>query len=80
MPTCVQRHLGFPTIARTWVSQHIDLVVRRTFWMMGITASFFGEVEATDARPFGRCESGTRMGLCRRIDRFFCDLPISEEL
>lgn len=47
--------------------------------MIGNTASFFGEDEAADSRPFGRCESGTRMGLCRRIDRFFCDLPISEQ-
>jgi hypothetical protein len=44
--------------------------------MIGNTASFFGEDEAADSRPLGRCESGTRMGLCRRIDRFFCDFPI----
>jgi len=57
---------------------HMDLVRRHTFWMIGNTASFFGEDEAADSRPLGRCESGTRIGLCRRIDRFFCDFPISE--
>lgn len=44
--------------------------------MMGKIASFFEEDEAADARPFGKCESGTRIGLCRRIARFFCDFPI----
>jgi hypothetical protein len=39
---------------------------------MGSTASvLLDEEEAAAARPFGRCESGTRMGLCRRMDRFF---------
>lgn len=57
---------------------YTDLAIRRTFWMIGNTASFLGEDEAADSRPLGRCESGTRMGLCRRMDRFFCDFPISE--
>jgi len=48
--------------------------------MIGKMASFFEDDEAADARPFGRCESGTRMGLWRRIARFFCDLPIDIEL
>lgn len=45
----------------------------RTFLMMGSTASVLSldEEEAAAARPFGRCESGTRMGLCRRMARFF---------
>jgi hypothetical protein len=43
----------------------------RTFLMMGSTASVLLEEEEAAARPFGRCESGTRMGLCRRMDRFF---------
>jgi hypothetical protein len=45
--------------------------------MIGKIASFFEDDEAADARPLGKCESGTRMGLCRRIARFFCDFPIS---
>lgn len=47
-----------------------------TFWMMGKIASVLDEDEAAEASPFGKCESGTRTGLCRRIERFFCDLPI----
>ena len=45
---------------------------------MGRIASAFeaGADSDADARPCGRCESGTRMGLCRRILRCFCDLPI----
>ena len=43
----------------------------RTFLMMGSTASVLLDEEEAAARPFGRCESGTRMGLCRRMDRFF---------
>ena len=42
-----------------------------TFLMMGKTASVLLEEDEAAARPFGRCESGTRMGLCRRIERFF---------
>ena len=44
-----------------------------TFLIMGSTASvLLGGVEAAPAsEPFGRCESGTRMGLCLRIDFFF---------
>lgn len=49
---------------------------RRTFCMMGKIASFLEEDEAADARPFGRCESGTRIGLCLRMAFFFCDFPI----
>ena len=37
-----------------------------------------GDAEA-DARPFGRWESGTRMGLCLRILLFFCDFPMAAE-
>jgi hypothetical protein len=50
----------------------------QTFSMTGRTASFFAvEVDAdAEARPCCRCESGTRIGLCRRIARFFCVLPI----
>ena len=46
---------------------------------MGRIASCFDEDEEADARPFGRCESGTRIGLCRRIERFFCDFPMTED-
>jgi hypothetical protein len=49
-----------------------------TFFMMGSTASVLLDEDDAAARPFGMCESGTRMGLCRRIDRFFCDLPMAE--
>lgn len=46
--------------------------------MIGRRDSFFAvEVDAdAEARPCCRCESGTRIGLCRRIARFFCVLPI----
>lgn len=46
--------------------------------MTGRTASFFAvEVDAdAEVRPCCRCESGTLIGLCRRIARFFCVLPI----
>ena len=47
-----------------------------TFWMIGKIAFVLEDDDSADARPFGKCESGTRMGLCRRIARFFCDLPI----
>jgi hypothetical protein len=47
-----------------------------TFFMMGSTASVLLDEDEAAARPFGMCESGTRMGLCRRMDRFFCDLPM----
>ena len=33
-----------------------------------------------DASPLGRCESGTRMGLCLRITFFFWDLPMVKVL
>jgi len=33
-----------------------------------------------DASPFGRCESGTRIGLCLRMIFFFCDLPMIVDL
>ena len=46
--------------------------------MMGSTASVLLDEDDAAARPFGMCESGTRMGLCRRIVRFFCDLPMAE--
>jgi len=39
-------------------------------------ASVFDELEDADARPLGRWESGTRIGLCLLIARFFCDLPM----
>jgi hypothetical protein len=48
--------------------------------MIGKIASFFDEDEAADASPFGKCESGTRIGLCRRIALFFCDLPIPVDI
>jgi len=51
-----------------------------TFFMMGSTASVLLDEDEAAARPFGMCESGTRMGLCRRMDRFFCDLPMAETL
>ena len=44
--------------------------------MMGKIASVLVEDEDAEARPFSKCESGTLTGLCRRINRFFCDLPI----
>ena len=46
--------------------------------MTGRTASFFAvEVDAdAEVSPCCRCESGTLIGLCRRIARFFCVLPI----
>ncbi len=47
-----------------------------TFWMIGRTASFFEDDLTAASRPWGRCESGTRTGLCRRIAFFFCALPI----
>lgn len=50
-----------------------------TFCMIGKMASFFVEASAAEASPFGRCESGTRTGLCLRIDRFFCDLPMFDD-
>ena len=43
---------------------------------MGKMASVLAEVDEAEARPFGRCESGTRIGLCLRIDFFFCDFPM----
>lgn len=46
--------------------------------MMGSTASVLLDEEDAAARPLGRCESGTRIGLCRRMARFFCDLPMGE--
>ena len=49
-----------------------------TFLMMGSTASVLLDEEDAAARPLGRCESGTRIGLCRRMARFFCDLPMGE--
>lgn len=50
--------------------------------MTGRTASFFAvEVDAdAEVRPCCKCESGTRIGLCRRIARFFCVLPILRSL
>lgn len=48
--------------------------------MIGKTASFLVEVAAADANPLGICESGTRTGLCRLMARFFCDLPIKNEI
>lgn len=51
-----------------------------TFFMIGSTASVLLDEDDAAARPFGMCESGTRMGLCRRMDRFFCDLPMAETL
>ena len=52
----------------------------RTFCMIGRTASLLLASAAADAdaSPCGRCESGTRTGLCLRDCRFFCDfdLPI----
>ena len=51
-----------------------------TFFMIGSTASVLLDEDDAAARPFGMCESGTRMGLCRRMDRFFCDLPMIETL
>lgn len=44
-----------------------------TFWMIGSTASTFSfwEEDAAGARPFGICESGTRIGLCLRMAFFF---------
>ena len=43
---------------------------------MGKMASLFDDDEVADARPLGKCESGTRIGLCRLMARFFCALPI----
>ena len=45
--------------------------------MIGKIASVLDDEDDAEASPFGRCESGTRTGLCRRIDRFFCDLPMA---
>ena len=45
--------------------------------MIGKMASFFVEVDSADARPWDRCESGTLIGLCLRVDRFFWDLPMT---
>jgi hypothetical protein len=51
---------------------------RHTFWMMGKIASVFEDEDEADARPLGRCESGTRTGLCLRDEFFFfCDLPMA---
>lgn len=49
---------------------------RLTFWMIGRIASFLEEEADAEANPFGRWESGTRIGLCLRILRFFWDLPM----
>lgn len=43
----------------------------RTLFMMGSTCSVLLDEEDAAASPLGMCESGTRMGLCRRMDRFF---------
>jgi hypothetical protein len=43
---------------------------------MGRTASVLVEEEEAADSPFGMWESGTRIGLCLRIDFFFCDLPM----
>lgn len=43
---------------------------------MGNIASPLDEEAEAEARPLGRCESGTRTGLCRLIWRFFCDFPM----
>ncbi len=43
----------------------------RTFFMIGSTASALLDDADAAARPLGMCESGTRTGLCRRMDRFF---------
>jgi len=39
--------------------------------MIGSTASALLDDADAAARPLGMCESGTRTGLCRRMDRFF---------
>lgn len=78
MPICVQQHLRLPSSGNYYSKPLLAFCVnmKTTLWMIGKIASFFEDDEAADARPFGRWESGTRMGLCRRIARFFCDLPI----
>ena len=47
-----------------------------TFRIMGRTSSFFDDVADAASSPLGKCESGTRTGLCLRAARFFWDLPI----
>ena len=47
---------------------------------MGKMASFFFDDEAADARPLGKWESETRIGLWRLMARFFCALPILLEV
>ncbi len=42
-----------------------------TFCIIGKIASDLEEAELAEARPFGMCESGTRMGLWRRMARCF---------
>ena len=54
-------------------------MVEITFCIIGKIASLLDDDEAADARPFGKCESGTRIGLCRLMARFFCALPILQE-
>jgi hypothetical protein len=46
--------------------------------MMGKISLDFDDDWYADARPFGRCKSGTRIGLCLRIAFFFWDLPIAK--
>jgi hypothetical protein len=77
MPTCAQRgrrslSTHQPPEMRRFISRSKDVPGRaHTFLMMGNTASVLLDEDEAESRPCGRCESGTRMGLCRRIDRFF---------
>ena len=48
--------------------------------MIGRMASFLDDEADADASPCDKCESGTRIGLCRRIARFFCDFPMLVDL
>lgn len=45
--------------------------------MIGRIASFLEDDAVAESSPFGRCESGTRIGLWRRIWRCFCDFPMA---
>jgi hypothetical protein len=48
----------------------------RTLCKIGRISFDLEDDSDAEARPFGRWESGTRIGLCLRITFFFCDLPM----